>query len=125
MTELKLKELQTEIARKLEKGAPFALDNKTTERINASYLSTYLISNGGQNQIFRLQAGGNREGLNFQHIRSFKIPLPPVSEQQKIAAIFSEADAKIEKEQNQKSQLKALKKGLMQQLLTGKKRVKV
>jgi len=98
---------------------------RTTERINASYLSTYLISNGGQNQIFRLQAGGNREGLNFQHIRSFKIPLPPVSEQQKIAAIFSEADAKIEKEQNQKSQLKALKKGLMQQLLTGKKRVKV
>ena len=35
MTELKLKELQTEIARKLEKGAPFTLDNKTTERINA------------------------------------------------------------------------------------------
>ena len=32
MTELKLKELQTEIARKLEKGAPFALDNKTTEK---------------------------------------------------------------------------------------------
>ena len=98
---------------------------RTTERINASYLSSYLISNGGQNQIFRLQAGGNREGLNFQHIRSFKIPLPSVSEQQKIATILSEADAKIEKEQTQKAKLDQLKKGLMQQLLTGKKRVKV
>ena len=54
-----------------------------------------------------------------------KVPLPPLPEQQKIAAILSEADAKIEKELTQKSQLETLKKGLMQQLLTGKKRVKV
>jgi len=47
------------------------------------------------------------------------------SERTKIATILSEADAKIEKEQTQKVQLQALKKGLMQQLLTGKKRVKV
>ena len=55
----------------------------------------------------------------------YKVALPPLPEQQKIAAILSEADAKIEKEQTQKAQLEALKKGLMQQLLTGKKRVKV
>ncbi|MDA8931058.1 restriction endonuclease subunit S [Flavobacteriaceae bacterium] len=54
-----------------------------------------------------------------------KVPLPPLLEQQKIAAILLEADAKIEKEQTQKAHLEALKKGLMQQLLTGKKRVKV
>ena len=47
------------------------------------------------------------------------------SERTKIAAILSEADAKIEKEQEQKTKLEQLKKGLMQQLLTGKKRVKV
>ena len=47
------------------------------------------------------------------------------SERTKIATILSEADAKIEKEQEQKTQLEQLKKGLMQQLLTGKKRVKV
>ncbi len=53
------------------------------------------------------------------------LPIPPLPEQKKIAAILSEADAKIEKEQTQKTQLEQLKKGLMQQLLTGKKRVKV
>jgi type I restriction enzyme, S subunit len=58
-------------------------------------------------------------------LSNFLIPLPPLPEQQKIAAILSEADAKIEKEQTQKAHLQALKKGLMQQLLTGKKRVKV
>ena len=98
---------------------------RTIERINAAYLSSYLISEGGQNQIFRLQAGGNREGINFQEIRSFKIPLPSIQEQQKIAAILSEVDAKIEREESQKAYLEKLKKGLMQQLLTGKKRVKV
>ena len=49
-----------------------------------------------------------------------------INEQQKIVAILSEADAKIEKEQEPKNKVGAtLKKGLMQQLLTGRKRVKV
>lgn len=47
------------------------------------------------------------------------------SERIKIATILSESDAKIEKEQTQKVKLETLKKGLMQQLLTGTKRVKV
>ena len=47
------------------------------------------------------------------------------SERDKIADILSEADAKIEKEEQEKAKLEELKKGLMQQLLTGKKRVKV
>ena len=98
---------------------------RAKDLIYSNYLCSFLLSREGQNQIFRLQAGGNREGLNFQQIRSFKIPLPPFTEQQKIAEILSEADAKIEKEEQQKAKLGELKKGLMQQLLTGKKRVKV
>lgn len=42
-----------------------------------------------------------------------------------IAKILSEVDAKIEKEESINSELKQLKKGLMQVLLTGKVRVKV
>jgi type I restriction enzyme, S subunit len=73
----------------------------------------------------RLEQGSTFSAVNSKDIKTFKIPFPSLPEQQKIAAILSEADAKIEKEQTQKSQLEQLKKGLMQQLLTGKKRVKV
>ena len=44
-----------------------------------------------------------------------KIPLPPLPEQRRIAEILSAADRKLE----------IVKKGLMNELLTGRKRVKV
>ena len=58
------------------------------------------------------------------HIGNIKIAFPTLDEQQKIAQILSEVDAKIEKEEATKAELKQLKKGLMQVLLTGKVRVK-
>ena len=64
-------------------------------------------------------------GVYLGELSKIPIPIPSLQEQQKIADILSEADAKIEKEQTQKGQLEALKKGLMQQLLTGKNRVNV
>jgi len=51
--------------------------------------------------------------------------LSSISEQQKIASILSKVDELIHKQQNNKANLENLKKGLMQQLLTGKIRVKV
>tara|TARA_B100001123_G_C14961377_1_gene887825 strand:+ start:84 stop:797 length:714 start_codon:yes stop_codon:yes gene_type:complete len=50
--------------------------------------------------------------------------LPPIPEQKAIAEILSNVDEKIQKEELHKSSLEKLKKGLMQQLLTGKIRVK-
>ena len=55
----------------------------------------------------------------------FKILIPPLNEQQKIASILSNVDSQIYKQQEYKSKLKSLKKGLMQKLLTGQIRVKV
>jgi len=87
------------------------------------YLGKFLNSSLGQNQINRFQAGGNREGLNFQQIRSFKIPLPSIEEQRKIAAILSSVDDKLQILQEKKETYQELKRGLMQVLLTGKIRV--
>lgn len=58
-------------------------------------------------------------------VGEFKVPLPPLSEQQKIAAILSSFDDRLEAEKEHRSRLETVKKGLMQILLTGKKRVKV
>lgn len=53
------------------------------------------------------------------------ISLPKLEEQQKIASVLTAADKEIEIVQAKLSHLKQEKKALMQQLLTGKRRVKV
>lgn len=53
------------------------------------------------------------------------IPFPEREEQQKIAAVLSAADLEITTLQQQLDALKQEKKALMQQLLTGKRRVKI
>lgn len=56
-------------------------------------------------------------------ISSYKIPVPPLPEQQKIAEVLSTWDKAIEKQSRLIEKLELRKKGLMQQLLTGKKRL--
>jgi type I restriction enzyme S subunit len=53
------------------------------------------------------------------------IKLPSLKEQQKIADILSSVDEKLEVLLEKKVHYQVLKQGLMQQLLTGKIRVKV
>ena len=62
--------------------------------------------------------------MNFEQIKSFKIHIPEFEEQQAIAAVLSAADREIEVLQQKLEGLKQEKKVLMQQLLTGKRRVK-
>jgi len=93
--------------------------------ISSEFLYHYLYCRMMQYQIETALIGSSYPAINSKDISILKVPLPPIAEQQKIAAILSETDAKIRKEQTQKLQLEALKKGLMQQLLTGKKRVVV
>tara|TARA_R110002033_G_scaffold6031_1_gene24506 strand:- start:16276 stop:17559 length:1284 start_codon:yes stop_codon:yes gene_type:complete len=62
--------------------------------------------------------------INNKHINPYKISLPSLKEQQKIAEVLTAADNEITALQQQLQQLKTQKQGLMQQLLTGKIRVK-
>nr|WP_019367461.1 restriction endonuclease subunit S [Pseudomonas luteola] len=93
--------------------------------LNPRYLCHYLNSSAGQKQIDRFQAGGNREGLNYQQIRSFDLPVPPPAEQQKIAEILDGVDDKLQTLVAKQACCKSLKRGLMQKLLTGEWRVKL
>ena len=53
------------------------------------------------------------------------MPLPPLPEQQKIAGILADVDKKVELERERKGKLERIKKGLMSDLLSGRKRVKI
>ncbi|EJV0278508.1 restriction endonuclease subunit S [Vibrio parahaemolyticus] len=58
-------------------------------------------------------------------LQNFKVRLGSYSEQQKIASVLTAADKEIELLEAKLAHLKQEKKALMQQLLTGKRRVKV
>lgn len=61
--------------------------------------------------------------INKTTFGEFLIQIPSMQEQTKIALILSEVDKNIEEYKNKKQKLEELKKGLMQQLLTGTIRV--
>ncbi len=70
-------------------------------------------------------AGSAQPKITQAQCRKFLLPLPEKQEQDKIASILLESDKKIEEYENKKQKLEELKKGLMQELLTGMIRVTV
>ena len=56
-------------------------------------------------------------------VKGYKILTPPLPEQRKIAEVLSTWDEAIEKQSQLVEKLELRKKGLMQQLLTGRKRL--
>lgn len=73
----------------------------------------------------RFSQGSTFEAVNSNDIKTLHISLPVFQEQQKIASVLTAADKEIELLQAKLTHLKDEKKALMQQLLTGKRRVKV
>ncbi|MCG8315526.1 MAG: restriction endonuclease subunit S [Pseudomonadales bacterium] len=63
--------------------------------------------------------------LKFNHFKKISWQLPSIEEQQKIAAVLSITDREIIAFQQNLDALKREKKALMQQLVTGKRRVKL
>ena len=61
--------------------------------------------------------------INNKHIKPYKIPLPPLLEQKAIVKVLSDIDKLIESLDKLMEKKKLIKKGVMQELLTGKKRL--
>ena len=91
--------------------------------LHPRFLNYFLLSTAGQRQIDSFQAGGNRQGLNFGQVRSFRLPLPPPPEQRAIAGALSDVDALIGALDQLIAKKRDLKQAAMQQLLTGQKRL--
>jgi len=92
--------------------------------LSPKFINYFLLSKPGQKQIDSFQSGGNRQGLNFGQIRKFLFPLPPTTkEQSSIAAVLSETDSLITSLEKLIGKKEAIRKGTMQALLTGKKRL--
>jgi len=72
-----------------------------------------------------LAQGSTIKGILRGDLGKLKIPLPPLPEQQKIALILSTVERKLEIDKARKQKYERIKKGLMNDLLTGNKKVKI
>ena len=85
---------------------------RTKDNLVSSFLCNFLLSNYGQKQIDSFQAGGNRQGLNFEQIKSIKIGLPSIEEQKKIAELLQLLEQRIVTQNKIIEKLQSLIKGL-------------
>lgn len=92
-------------------------------KLNKEFLVYYFNTPFMQNLIIRY--AGTTTIPDLKHGDFYKLPvvIPKIEEQEKIASILSSVDEKIEQYEKKKEKLEEVKKGLMQQLLTGKIRV--
>ena len=77
----------------------------------------YLICHNSRG-LERLAAGTTFLEVSKRAIRGFRVRIPPLFEQRKIAAILSSVDDAIEQTQSIIDQVRLVKRGLMQELLT-------
>lgn len=93
---------------------------------NSDFVKFLFESYQYQSQLLIILSGSSINNLKGSDIESINIDAPlSLKEQQKIAAVLSAADAEISMLEKKLTFLKDEKKALMQQLLTGKRRVTV
>ena len=90
--------------------------------VDTEFLYHMLYSHETTKYFYACVVGSNYPALNNNDVEKLKIPTPPLPEQRKIAEILSAWDKAIELVGMQIEARQRLKKGLMQQLLTGKLR---
>ncbi|GAA4518471.1 restriction endonuclease subunit S [Sphingobacterium thermophilum] len=91
----------------------------------APYFKGYVALNESVRKQFQKLATGTKVySLSKETLLSVKIPLPPLPEQKRIAEVLSTWDKAIQLTEQLIRQKEQRKKWLMQQLLTGKKRLK-
>src|SRR5687768_8135660 len=91
-------------------------DNSTYEEFFFYYLASQY------NYIRELSNDGGQKNLSAGIIKSLKVSLPQESEQKRIVAVLETWDQAIEKLKRKIETKKEIKKGLMHELLTSKKR---
>jgi len=97
---------------------------KPLQGFDYNYLLIFLKSALFKDQIDLLITGGAQPNFGPFHLKKIDIAIPPTKEEQSsIASIISDMDAEIETLEKKQAKYKALKQGLMQNLLTGKIRL--
>ena len=103
----------------------FPMYRPVNDRVDIDYLISYFLTKRGTDILEAASPGGagRNKTLGQERFLKSKIVLPPIEEQQKIAAILTTQDRVIELKEKRLAEKQRQKKYLMQKLLTGKKRL--
>lgn len=93
--------------------------------LDRRYCYYFLQSERIKREILAETAQAAQPNLSLKNVGDFEVTAPAMEEQQKIASVLFAADQEVESLQQELAALKREKTALMQQLLTGKRRVKI
>ena len=86
------------------------------EGYDSAFTQLHLTSSKGQQLIDNNQAGGAREGLNFQQIARMKFNFTQATEQTQIGSYFKKLDNLINQHQQKHGKLNSIKKAMLEKM---------
>lgn len=99
------------------------LITRPSEKVNPYYLTYWINSPKGKDQVLKNQGGLAQQHFNVGDMRNLLVALPSKAEQEAIAEALGDADAWIESLEKLIAKKRNLKQAAMQQLLTGQARL--
>lgn len=113
----------------LEKGGKTYLNSfcfgfRPSEKIDSYYLAYMLRSESARAKITLLAQGISRYNISKNKVMEIAVSLPSLDEQKMIGQYFCQLDNLITLHQRKLEKIQKIKQGMMQQLLTGKIRLK-
>jgi len=94
-----------------------------SQKLDPRFLKGYTETTMYWHWVNIMSMRSGQPGINGNEFSQLSIPLPPLPEQQAIAQILSDMDTEIEALEQKQAKYKAIKQGMMQELLTGKTRL--
>lgn len=95
------------------------------EPYDSTFLAAVLASEIGRRQLRALNAGSNREGLNYKQLRSFQVPWPSAELRHRAAKAIETSGAAINSLRDEEALLRGIRAGLAADLLSGRVRTVV
>jgi type I restriction enzyme S subunit len=94
-------------------------------KLDAEFLEHFRKTHYWSHFVTRAGGGSVRVRIYFKDLAAMKLNLPPLEEQKAITSVLNTQNKELKLLEAKRDYLRELKKGLMQQLLTGKVRVNV